>query len=48
MYKRQEIKARDELRRLDEQSAKDEEKRRKEQAEEMFSRLDKDVYKRQQ
>lgn len=37
-----EIKARDELRRLDEQSAKDEEKRRKEQAEEMFSRLDKE------
>lgn len=36
-----EIKARDELRRLDEQSAKDEEKRRKEQAEETFSRLDK-------
>ena len=37
-----EIKARDELRRLDEQSAKDEEKRRKEQAEETFSRLDKE------
>ena len=37
-----EIKARNELRRLDEQSAKDEEKRRKEQAEEMFSRLDKE------
>ena len=37
-----EIKARDELRRLDEQSAKDAEKRRKEQAEEMFSRLDKE------
>ena len=37
-----EIKARDESRRLDEQSAKDEEKRRKEQAEEMFSRLDKE------
>ena len=37
-----EIKARDELRRLDEQSAKDEEKRRKEQAEEPFSRLDKE------
>ena len=37
-----EIKARDELRRLDEQSAKDEEKRRKELAEETFSRLDKE------
>ena len=37
-----EIKARDEVRRLDEQSAKDEEKRRKEQAEETFSRLDKE------
>lgn len=37
-----EIKARDELRRLDEQSAKDEEKRRKEQAKETFSRLDKE------
>ena len=37
-----EIKASDELRRLDEQSAKDEEKRRKEQAEETFSRLDKE------
>lgn len=37
-----EIKARDELRRLDEQSAKDEEKRRKEQAEETSSRLDKE------
>lgn len=37
-----EIKARDELRRPDEQSAKDEEKRRKEQAEETFSRLDKE------
>lgn len=37
-----EIKARDELRRLDEQSAKDEEKRRKGQAEETFSRLDKE------
>lgn len=37
-----EIKARDELRRLDEQSAKDEEKHRKEQAEETFSRLDKE------
>ena len=37
-----EIKARNELRRLDEQSAKDEEKRRKEQAEETFSRLDKE------
>lgn len=37
-----EIKARDELRRLDEQSAKDEEKRRKEQAEETFSHLDKE------
>lgn len=37
-----EIKARDELHRLDEQSAKDEEKRRKEQAEETFSRLDKE------
>lgn len=37
-----EIKARGELRRLDEQSAKDEEKRRKEQAEETFSRLDKE------
>lgn len=37
-----EIKARDELRRLDEQSAKDEEKRRKEQAGETFSRLDKE------
>lgn len=37
-----EIKARDELRRLDEQSAKDEEKCRKEQAEETFSRLDKE------
>lgn len=37
-----EIKARDELRRLDEQSAKDEEKRRKEQAEETFFRLDKE------
>lgn len=37
-----EIKARDELRRLDEQSAKNEEKRRKEQAEETFSRLDKE------
>ena len=37
-----EIKARDELLRLDEQSAKDEEKRRKEQAEETFSRLDKE------
>lgn len=37
-----EIKARDELRRLDERSAKDEEKRRKEQAEETFSRLDKE------
>lgn len=37
-----EIKARDELRRLDEQSVKDEEKRRKEQAEETFSRLDKE------
>ena len=37
-----EIKARDELRRLDEQSAKDEEKRRKEQAVETFSRLDKE------
>ena len=37
-----EIKARDELRRLDEQSAKDEEKRHKEQAEETFSRLDKE------
>lgn len=37
-----EIKARDELRRLDEQFAKDEEKRRKEQAEETFSRLDKE------
>lgn len=37
-----EIKTRDELRRLDEQSAKDEEKRRKEQAEETFSRLDKE------
>ena len=37
-----EIKARDQLRRLDEQSAKDEEKRRKEQAEETFSRLDKE------
>ena len=37
-----EIKARDESRRLDEQSAKDEEKRRKEQAEETFSRLDKE------
>ena len=39
-----EIKARDELRRLDEQSAKDEEKRRKEQAEETFSRLDKEYH----
>lgn len=37
-----EIKTRDELHRLDEQSAKDEEKRRKEQAEETFSRLDKE------
>ena len=37
-----EIKARDELLSLDEQSAKDEEKRRKEQAEETFSRLDKE------
>lgn len=37
-----EIKARDELRRLDEQSAKDEEKRRKEQAEETYSRLEKE------
>lgn len=37
-----EIKARDELRKLDEQSAKDKEKHRKEQAEETFSRLDKE------
>lgn len=37
-----EIKTRNELRKLDEQSAKDAEKRRKEQAEEMFSRLDKE------
>lgn len=37
-----EIKTRNELRKLDEQSAKDAEKRRKEQAEETFSRLDKE------
>ncbi|WP_288358913.1 phage tail tape measure protein [uncultured Bacteroides sp.] len=37
-----EIKARDELRRLDEQSARDAEKRRKKQGEETYSRLEKE------
>lgn len=37
-----EIKARDELRKLDEQSAKDAEKRRKQQGEEAYSRLEKE------